>query len=169
MKGGIDYSLMTLTEIKIEGENSSKHDKYVRKRADELGFYPDTLTDDERIATLKCLSYEELKPFYKAVALYEKNQRLQKSLSSIDKIDVRIYAAITRHFSEYGPAFRADLEDGDIGVFTSRYFEIMKEQGEKVYEESLYFLSEERKKRVLEAYAKISSESDEFGLDLTKL
>ena len=124
-----------------------------------MSFYPDTLSEDERLATLRCLSYKELEPFYKAGALYEKNYRLQKNLSLEEKIDVRIYVQIATHFSKYGPTFRRDPEDVDLGLFTKRYFEIMEKYGEKVYEEPFYFVGENRKKRALEAYAKWYAEN----------
>ena len=156
---GVDISLMTIKELLVEAENVAEHEKIVRKRADELSFYPDTLSEEERVATLKCLSYEELRPFYKAGALYEKNHRLQKNLSLEEKIDVRIYVLLSTHFSEYGPAFRRDPDDVDVGLFTKRYFEIMKKHGEEVYEEPFYFVDEKRKKRALIAYAKLDAKN----------
>ena len=51
--------------------------------------------------------------------------------------------------------------DIDIGLFTERYFNLMRKHEEKVYEKPYYFLTPGHKKRVLKAYAKFNSEEDQ--------
>ena len=155
MMGSLDTSLITIKESRIMNKNSDKHFKIVRKRAEQLRFYPDTLTQKERIATFRCLSYEELKPFYKVGALIDKNNRLQKNLSMEEKMEVRFYVFMLHHFSK-SMVWSMDPDDVAIAFFTFRYFEIMSEHEEKVYEKPFYYISEKQKKRVLKADEKFN-------------
>jgi len=158
IREGLDLSLFTRMENSQLAKSQVEHEKIFRKRAEELRFYPDVLSEKERYIILRCMTYNELKPCYQIGAILEKNKRLQKCLSLDEKIDIRIYCIITKHFSELGPVFKEGPQDVDIGVFTERYFEIMRKYEERVYEEPYYFLNEEHKKRVLKAYAEFDSE-----------
>jgi len=168
IREGFDLSLITYFESLQLVKSHVEHEKIFRKRAEELRFYPDVLSEKERYAILRCMTYSELEPYYQKGAIFEKNKRLQKCLSLDEKIDVRIYCLMTKHFSELGPIYKQDPQDLDIGVFTERYFEIMRKYGERVYEEPYYFLNEEHKKRVLQAHSEFFSEEEngEFEQEL---
>jgi len=154
-----DVSLMSAEELKLKFMLTAEHEKLVKKRAEELRFYPDTLTREERDAVLACLTFEEMKPLFKTEMIFQKNQRLMKELSPEEKIDVRIYCNITLHFSEYGPMFEDGvLDDEALFIWTERYFRIMNRHGALVYENPYYFLTSDRRKRVLEAAAKLEPE-----------
>jgi len=128
------------------------HKQIFRKRAQELRFYPDTLNRKERAAILRCMTYDELKPYYRILAIQEKNIRLQKLLAT-KKVDIRRYTRMTKQFSKVGCDDEKDLPDRSIAEITEKYFAAMRENGEKVYEDPFYFLNEAHKEQVLKNYA----------------
>jgi hypothetical protein len=160
MENGLDVSLFTKKETELIQKLMSEHNRIFRKRAEELRFYPDTLNRKEKAAILRCMTYDELKPYYGIVAINEKNRRLQEMLA-LSKVDIRRYCRMTLQFSESGCGDEMDLPDISIARNTESYFAIMRERGEKTYEEPYYFLTDEHKDQVIRIYAKsISKDSD---------
>ncbi len=163
IRDNIDFSLLTLGEWKLSFKLEKQHEDAVRRRARELRFSPETgLSKQERWATLKCMSLDELKPFQLWGRIHTKGERMMKELSEKEKVDVRIYVYIGLHFSEFGPEFLR-MSDEDIFVWAQIYSQIMDKYGLPVFEKSYSFLSEEAKRRVLEAGSKLSP--DEYRLE----
>jgi hypothetical protein len=163
MKNGLDLSLFTQKEVDLMQELEDEHNRLFRKRAVELRFYPDTLNKKEESATFRCMTYEELKPFYQIVAIQEKNRKLQQMLAT-KKVEIRRYCRMTRQLSEAGSIDEIGLPDISIASITQNYFSIMRRQGEKTYEIAYYFLSEEHRQRVIEIYASSISKDAVLGV-----
>ncbi|MDQ1281632.1 MAG: hypothetical protein QG670_2897 [Thermoproteota archaeon] len=158
MQDGMDYSLFTVEEMRLLGKLQKEHERRLEKRATELRFSPENgLTLQERIATMRCMTSEELKPLFVCGALYEKCKRMTKELSFVEKVDVRIFGQFTVHFSELGPAFK-EIRYDDVFVWAQLYQEIMKKHGLQLFEEPYSFLSRDEKMRMLEAGSKLSPE-----------
>ena len=150
MKNGLDVSLFTFREKEAMKKAQTEHDIIFRKRAEELRFYPEIISKKEKAATLRCMTYDELRPFYKIVAIHGKNYRLIP-LMTLDKVEIRKYCRMTHHFSETSSYDQENYSDKTIVHNTKKYFELMTKNSEKVFEEPYYFLDEKRKKRVLRA------------------
>ena len=162
MENGFDISLFTKTELELMEKLEKDHKNIFRKRAEDLRFYPDTLNRKEKAAIFRCLTYVELKPYYFILAIKEKNTRLQQMLS-MEKLDIRRYTRMTVQFSGSDCNDEQDLPDISIAEVTDKYFAIMKERGERVYEGPFYFLSDSRKENLLKSYAQ------SISTDLMKL
>ena len=152
MEDGFDLTLFTQTEIELMKKLAKDHKRIFRERAEELRFYPDTLNRKERAAILRCLTYEELKPYYRTLAIEEKNIRLQK-LRGHNKVEIRRYTRMTVQFSKVSCDDEKDLPDRSIADITEKYFSIMSENEEKAYEDPFYFLNEAHKEQVLKKYS----------------
>jgi len=161
MRDGLDLSLFTQKEIELMQILEIEHDEYFRKRAEKLRFYPDVLNCSERQAILRCMTYEEMKPFYKILSIEEKNRRLQTLLTR-DKVELRRYCEMTKNFVR-DPDKK--LPNVSIAEITEKYFQIMNEKDEKVYEFKYYFLSDDEKKQITEVYSKSFSKNDNQSLD----
>jgi len=153
MDHGLDVSLFTKTELDLMEELEFKHEQVFRKRAEELRFYPDTLNQKERSAVFRCMTYDELKPFYRILAIKEKNVRLQKMLA-MDKVDIRKYTRMTIAFSGSVCDDEKQLPDISIAEITQKYFAIMHERDEICYEMPFYFFSDSRREQILKNYAR---------------
>ena len=158
MENGLDVSLFTQKEFDLMNILKKEHEQLFRKRAEELRFYPDTLNRIEKSAILRCMNYEELKPYYRIVAIKEKNRRLQKMMA-MDKAELRRYTRMTIQFSKSSCDEEKDLPDITIASNTEKYFTIMREREEIVYEAPYYFLSEAHKEEILKIYAKSVTEN----------
>jgi hypothetical protein len=164
MENGLDVTLFTQMELDRMNEMQEEHNQLFRKRAEELRFYPDTLNRKERSAVLRCMNYQELKPYYGILAIHEKNRRLQ-SMLALEKVDIRRYCRMTLQFGKSGYTDEFDLPNLSIANNTEKYFSIMRERGEKTYETKYYFLTKEHRKKVLEIYAKSVSNVELAHLD----
>ena len=152
MRDGLDVSLLTQTEVDLMQQFEAEHELLFRRKAEELRFYPDVLNDAESRAVLRCMTYEELRPFYKIMAIKEKNKRLQTMLA-LKKVDLRRYCNFTKTLSDQDES-KLGLPDVSIAAITEKYFAIMKEKGEIVYDAKYYFVSGDHKNRIIEVYAK---------------
>jgi hypothetical protein len=123
---GLDFSLLTIHEWQQIGQLEQEHNRRLTQRAEELRFHPDyELTEQERRATLQCMTDEELQPMYACAQIYRKAERMMAELTEEEKLDVRIFREITTHFSRFGPCFH-HLSDDNIFIFTERYHRIMQ-------------------------------------------
>ena len=169
MRDGLDYSLLTLGEWKLIYELEAKHNRIIEERSRELRFRPEYgLSEKERDATMRCMTYEELQPIFKGGAIFEKCKRMMDDLTLKEKVDVRIYRIITVHFSEFGPIFKS-LSDEKIFVWTEGYYRIMKKHDLLTFEEPYSFLSDEHKRRVLEVGSKLSPDEYLFEYELSEM
>jgi hypothetical protein len=151
----LDFSLFTIEEFELHYKLTQKHERLVEERARELRFYPELgLSDNERNATLRCMTYNELKPIRTIETLYKKIERITKELSKEELEDVRIYSNITIHFSEYGPKF-SKLDDENVYIWTEIYSRIMERHDFPTFEKPYSFLTKQEQERVLEAGSKL--------------
>ena len=67
--------------------------------------------------------------------------------------EIRRYTRMTVQFSKVSCDDEKDLPDRSIADITEKYFAIMNENEEKVYEDPFYFLNEAHKEQVLKNYA----------------
>jgi hypothetical protein len=148
---GMDVSLLTLGEIQRIGRLQQQHERLVAARARELRFSPDLgLSDRERTATLRCMTYPELRPLMTCGAIYRKAERMMEKLAFDEQVDVRIFSQLTIHFSAFGPCFR-QVDDAGIYIWTERYRRIMQHYDLPTFGDPYGFLPEDRKQRVLAA------------------
>ncbi len=158
IEDGIDHSLFTIGEMKLLGNLQKEHEQTIEKRAAELRFSPEIgLSERERAATVRCLTYKEIEPIMTCRAIYLKGERMTKELSPEEKVDVRIFSRFTLHFSELGPGFER-VRYEDVFVWAQLYRKIMKKHDLPLFEELYAFLRKEEKKSVLEAGSRLSPE-----------
>jgi hypothetical protein len=157
IENGLDLTLFTQTENDLMKKSWKDHHQIFRRRAEELRFYPDSLNEKEESAILRCMTYQELKYFYRIVAIQEKNRRLQNALA-IEKVDIRRYCRMTLQFSKSDCGDTKQIPDISIARNTERYFAIMQKNGERTYEKPYYFFTDEHREKVLKIYAKSISE-----------
>jgi hypothetical protein len=164
MQNGLDVTLFTQMEIDLMNKMQEEHFQLFRKRAEQLRFYPDTLNRKEKDAILRCMNYDELKPYYLIIAIQEKNRRLQQKMA-LEKVDIRRYCRMTWQFGKSRHSNELDLPDLSIAKNTEQYFSIMAKLGEKTYETKYYFLTKEHKQKVLEIYVKSVSNEGQAHAD----
>ena len=155
LSGGWDFSLLTSTERVILVTRNDDYQRVKRKRAGELGFFPDTMSEEESRAVLLCLSDKELEPYYEKNMIRKKNFWLQKRLSSQEKIMVRKFVCLT-YLAE---GFSSPVDDPlmcevkrfgieEFWFCVRTYYQIMEEQKMKNYESPDYFFSPWRKMQI---------------------
>ena len=86
------------------------------------------------------MTYEELKHMHPYKTILDKAERMMNEQTPEAKLDVRIFANITIHFSDFGSRFER-LDDADIFMFTERYHQIVNKYELSTYEGSYGFLS----------------------------
>jgi hypothetical protein len=155
----LDYSLLTLTEMKIFNRDCAAFEKVYRKRMLELGLYPNLIFEGQESVVGSCMNSVELKSAFEIEAICEKNLRLRKKLSDPEKLIVRMYVSLTYDFAGLDSPVADSTTclvkwfgDEAVGVFVKTYFSIMRKHNESVYEKPFYFLSSTRKKRVEKAF-----------------
>ena len=89
MQDGVDLSLLTLGEWKLLGRLNQVHERRIMTRAEELRFFPELgLSEKETVATVRCMTHEELKPLRTSEVIYQKAERMMKELPFEEKLDV---------------------------------------------------------------------------------
>ena len=166
MQNGLDMSLFTQKELELMEQLQIMHNNFFRERATKLRFYADLLNDKEKRATLRCMNFEELRPYYQILAVQEKNRRLQSMLTR-DKVGLRRYCRMTKEFSS--DSSDSGLPKISVAENTENYFKIMNEKSEKIYEEKYYFLSEKNKKQIIEVYSKSIDNSKSENVECSDL
>ena len=81
----LDFDLMTFAELSILEWEGLKINKLIVRRAKELGFNLNSLTREQRMAALSCMTPEELSVADRLMEILLKNTRLKKNLSKKDK------------------------------------------------------------------------------------
>jgi hypothetical protein len=148
----IECALLTFPEWAILKRTTAIHKSLIQTRAVELGFYPHSLTEKQKNAAFLCLSFKELQPIFENNAIREKNFRLQKNLSDMEKIIVKKYCLLTFLMANSTPLFYDPLVrkvrrmgEKERELCVSDYFRIMRFHGERVFEKPFWFSSKSKK------------------------
>jgi hypothetical protein len=155
----LDFDLMTFKEYSTLIDSNLKLDKLIVKRAEELGFNPSFLTEEQRKAAVLCMPSEDLKKTKKPMQIMLKNHRLRKNLSKEHRLIVKSHAFNTKVFGD--PDFikseedkrkiRELFSDEIVGVTAFLYSWVMKKYDEKMFESLFDFLPEKRRLAVVDA------------------
>jgi hypothetical protein len=166
----LDSDLITFKEYSILIRDSQKLIELIEKRAEELGFNPFFLTEEQKMAAFLCMPPEDLKPIKRLLEIILKNYSLRKRLSTEHREAVKFYVFCTNVFGN--PDFIKSeetkrkllevLTDECVGVTAFLYSWVMKKYEEKMFEGLFDFLPKKRQLAVLDAGFRFCAKSGFF-------